>query len=53
MTNYCWVRNTYYLPWDDQVPMYDTEQRQMIPYYQWIPFILLAQVRKAIELLIV
>jgi len=46
MTSYCWVKNTYYLPWDDHVPMYDDERRQMVPYYQWIPFILLAQVRQ-------
>ena len=45
MTSYCWVKNTYYLQWDDQVPMWDTEKRQMVTYYQWIPFILLAQVR--------
>jgi len=44
-TSYCWVKNTYYLPWDDRVPMSDTEKRQMVPYYQWIPFILLAQAR--------
>jgi len=44
MTSYCWVKNTYYLPWDDQVPMSDTGKRQMVPYYQWIPFILLSQV---------
>ena len=49
MTSYCWVRNTYYLPWDDQVPMSDTEKRQMVPYYQWIPFILLAQVGNDID----
>jgi len=47
MTSYCWVKNTYYLPWDDQVPMGDTEKRQVVPYYQWIPFILLAQVYAA------
>jgi hypothetical protein len=41
-TSYCWVRDTYYLPWDERVPRAN-EPRQMIPYYQWIPFILLAQ----------
>ena len=40
--SYCWVRNTYYLPWGDEVPRPD-EPRQMILYYQWIPFILLGQ----------
>ena len=41
---YCWVRNTYYLPWTKPIPRFDSDYRQMIPYYQWIPFILLAQV---------
>jgi len=50
MTSYCWVKNTYYLPWDDHVPMYDDDRRQMVPYYQWIPFILLAQVSDGSEM---
>lgn len=41
-TNYCWVKNTYYLPWHKEVPK-EGEDRQMITYYQWIPFILLGQ----------
>jgi len=41
-TSYCWVKNTYYLPWSSEVPKED-EERQMITYYQWIPFILLGQ----------
>ena len=41
-TNYCWIRNTYYLPWDAPLPRHHGH-RQMIPYYQWIPFILLGQ----------
>ena len=40
--SYCWVRNTYYLPWEDEIPRAH-EDRQTIPYYQWIPFILLGQ----------
>jgi hypothetical protein len=44
MTSYCWVKNTYYLPWDKPIPKEPQEHtRQMVPYYQWIPFILLAQ----------
>ena len=39
---YCWVRNTYYLPWDKQIPR-PHEDRQMIGYYQWMSIILLAQ----------
>lgn len=47
--DYCWVKNTYYLPWNDQVPRDGAfDQRQMIPYYQWMPFILLAQVWKVV-----
>ncbi|ELU06821.1 hypothetical protein CAPTEDRAFT_194468 [Capitella teleta] len=43
-TSFCWVRNTYYLPWDDQVPYaHEDEKRQTVTYYQWIPFILLGQ----------
>ncbi|KAI0223079.1 Innexin-19 [Lamellibrachia satsuma] len=40
--SYCWVRNTYYLPWNDEIPR-PHEERQTIPYYQWVPFILLGQ----------
>ncbi len=43
-TSYCWVRNTYYLPFSEQIPRaHEVEKRQVIPYYQWIPFILLGQ----------
>jgi len=42
---YCWVRNTYYLPFNDEIPAeneLDSDTgKQTIPYYQWIPFILL------------
>ena len=42
--NYCWVRNTYYLPWEEEIPKAGEEgKRQTILYYQWIPFILLGQ----------
>lgn len=40
--NYCWIRNTYYLPFEDYIPK-EEEDRHMIPYYQWIPMILLVQ----------
>ena len=40
--SYCWVKNTYYLPLDEHIPK-EGEPRDYIPYYQWIPFILLAQ----------
>jgi len=45
---YCWVRNTYYLPWTSQFPPMTGRLppplgRRMVPYYQWVPFILLSQ----------
>lgn len=42
--NYCWVRNTYYLPYEDYIPRPDEgHKRQMLPYYQWVPVILMVQ----------
>ncbi|ELU16110.1 hypothetical protein CAPTEDRAFT_148862 [Capitella teleta] len=42
--SFCWIRNTYYLPWDEPIPRpHQEEERQYIIYYQWIPFILLIQ----------
>ena len=43
--SYCWIRNTYYQPWEDEVPRgHDETPRQIITYYQWIPMILMIQV---------
>ena len=44
---YCWVKNTYYLPFDEDIPHHTTPDEEMnhIVYYQWLPFILLGQVR--------
>ena len=40
----CWVKNTYYVPWEDEIPKpYETHKRQMLSYYQWVPLILLCQ----------
>ena len=40
--SYCWVKNTYYLPFEEYIPHEsETHLRYMIPYYQWIPIILL------------
>ena len=33
--SYCWVRNTYYLSWDDEIPR-DDEPRETVMYYQWV-----------------
>ena len=40
--SYCWVKNTYYLPFDDYIPK-DHEPHDHLPYYQWVPLILLVQ----------
>ena len=41
---YCWVRNTYYLPFDERIPRQeDTYKREYLPYYQWVPIILMVQ----------
>jgi len=39
--SYCWIRNTYYLPFEEEIPKAG-EHRDMVTYYQWVPFILLA-----------
>lgn len=42
--SYCWIKNTYYLPFEEYIPHeHESDKRQMIPYYQWVPLILLAQ----------
>ncbi len=42
--SYCWVRNTYYLPFEEEIPKaHEDDKRKHIVYYQWMPFILLAQ----------
>lgn len=41
-TNYvCWVSNTYYIPFSQQIPeKYDDRRIQEIAYYQWVPLIM-------------
>ena len=42
--SYCWIKNTYWLPFDTNIPKeYEKDKRHMIPYYQWVPMILLVQ----------
>ena len=43
MNSYCWVRNTYYLPWEQVDIPGEEEPRSHLKYYQWMPFILLGQ----------
>ena len=41
---YCWVRNTYYLPFDNDIPSAGfNKRRNPIIYYQWVPIILMVQ----------
>jgi len=42
--SFCWIRNTYHVPFADQIPARHPDRyRRMIPYYQWVPMILLVQ----------
>ena len=43
--NLCWMAGTYYLPFDEEIPSEAerSEQGKDIPYYQWMPFILVGQ----------
>jgi hypothetical protein len=45
--SYCWVRSTYYLPFEDYIPKKDVREDEIdkreLLYYQWLPFILLTQ----------
>ena len=36
----CWVKNTYFLPFENEIPKGD-EKVNEIAYYQWVPFIFL------------
>ena len=44
-SQYCWIRNTYYLDFDEEIPHegQTDHEAKTITYYQWIPFILVGQ----------
>ncbi|KAL7675008.1 hypothetical protein ACOME3_001276 [Neoechinorhynchus agilis] len=39
----CWAKNTFYVPEDRHIPLRHEIRPPHISYYQWVPFILLAQ----------
>ena len=42
--SFCWVNNTYFLPFEDEIPKdHEPHLRKEIIYYQWVPLILLVQ----------
>lgn len=39
--SYCWIKNTYYIPMGDVIPVaHEKRDSEEITYYQWIPIIL-------------
>ena len=41
---YCWVKGTYYVPFEERLPSEDeVEKYQQVAYYQWVPIILMIQ----------
>lgn len=42
--NVCWISNTYYVPFEERIPLHrEGKQQKEIGYYQWVPMILLFQ----------
>lgn len=42
--NYCWVKNTYYVPENESIPSDKIDRsREELTYYQWVPFVLALQ----------
>jgi len=40
---YCWIKNTYYVPMKENIPEHDQRSGLEITYYQWTPIILIIQ----------
>jgi len=37
---YCWVDDTYYVPFSEKMPQGDEGRDRKITYYQWVPIIM-------------
>ncbi|XP_048772745.1 innexin unc-9-like [Ostrea edulis] len=39
--SYCWIKNTYYVPLEEAIPLdHGTRRQEELTYYQWVPIIL-------------
>jgi hypothetical protein len=40
---YCWVDDTYFVPFTDNMPQGDEGRDRKVTYYQWVPIILVLE----------